>query len=215
MIKQYKPGDTLLKTDYDDIKEKLRKLPKTTILEEGKTVYFNKSVQTSRTEFKKQYPTNKIIHDLSKANYYITNDLPYVNYYFSNNASGTQASTFIIPEQSWRSKEALASFNLGNTLINIPDLKVIYPNNIKFKSANSDLPEEMVERITSMLKSPDKETFQLGWTILWEYDHDLCRDKFLVILSKADGMSYYRRTKSRVIEQKLKTLKTFYPNKNF
>ena len=49
MIKQYKPGDTLLKTDYDDIKEKLRKLPKTTILEEGKTVYFNKSVQTSRT----------------------------------------------------------------------------------------------------------------------------------------------------------------------
>ena len=213
MIKQYKPGDTLLKTDYDDITEKLRKIPKTTILEEGKTIYFNKSVQISRKEFKKQYPTNKIVHELSKANYYITNDLPHIHYYFEH--SSVTSATRIIPEQDWRSKEALASLNLGNTLINIPDLKVIYPNNIKFKSANSDLPEEMVERITSMLKSPDKETFQLGWTILWEYDHDLCRDKFLTILSKADGMSYYRRTKSRVIEQKLKTLKTFYPNKNF
>jgi len=66
-----------------------------------------------------------------------------------------------------------------------------------------------------MLKSTDQETFQLGWTILFEYDHELCRDQFYLIISKADNMSYYRRKRTRVIEQKLKTIKSFYLNKNF
>jgi hypothetical protein len=213
MIKQYKPGDTLLKVDYDNIKNKLNNLPKSSTLEEGKTVYFNKAVQTSRTEFKKQYPTNKIVHDLSKANYYITNSLPYITYYFGN---GLQVvATLIISNDSWRSKESLNNLNLACILANTPELKFIFPENIKFKSSNTDLPEEMIERITLMLKSSDQETFNLGWTILWEYDHSLNRDKFLVILANSHPMSYYRRKKSRIIEQKLKTLKTFYPNKNF
>jgi hypothetical protein len=213
MIKQYKPGDTLLKVDYDNIKNKLNNLPKSSTLEEGKTVYFNKDVQTSRTEFKKQYPTNKIVHDLSKANYYISNSLPYINYFFGPNSP--QTATLIIPENTWRSKEALDNLNLGCILANTPELKLIFPENIKFKTSNTDLPEEMIERITSMLKSSDHETFNLGWNILWEYDHDLNRDKFLVILANSHPMSYYKRKKSRIIEQKLKTLKTFYPNKNF
>lgn len=213
MIKQYKPGDSLLKVDHDNIKDKVNNLPKSYTLEEGKTVYFNKAVQISRTEFKKQYPTNKIVHDLSKANYYITDSLPHINYFFGHNSP--QTATLIIPENTWRSKEALNDLNLGSYLVNIPELKIIKPNNIKFKSSNTDLPEEMIERITSMLKSSDQETFNLGWNILFEYDHDLNRDKFLVILAQSNGMSYYRRKKSRVIEQKLKTLKTFYPNKNF
>jgi|LakMenE01Jun11ns_1017448.scaffolds.fasta_scaffold9954969_5 hypothetical protein len=213
MIKQYKPGDTLLKVDYDNIKNKLNNLPKSSTLEEGKTVYFNKAVQTSRTEFKKQYPTNKIVHDLSKANYYITNSLPYITYYFEN---GLQVvATLIISNDSWRSKESLNNLNLACILANTPELKFIFPENIKFKSSNTDLPEEMIERITLMLKSSDQETFNLGWTILWEYDHSLNRDKFLVILANSHPMSYYRRKKSRIIEQKLKILKTFYPNKNF
>jgi hypothetical protein len=74
MIKNYKLGDTLLKTDYDNIIDKLDKMLKSTVLEEGKTVFFDKNVQTSRNEFKKQYPTNKIVHDLSKADYYISNN---------------------------------------------------------------------------------------------------------------------------------------------
>jgi hypothetical protein len=213
MIKQYKLGDTLLKVDHDNIKDKLNNLPKSYTLEEGKTVYFNKAVQTSRTEFKKQYPTNKIVHDLSKANYYISNSLPYINYFFGINSP--RNATFIIPENTWRSKEALDNLNLGCILANTPELKLIFPENIKFKTSNTDLPEEMIERITSMLKSSDHETFNLGWNILWEYDHDLNRDKFLVILAKSNGNTYWRRKKSRIIEQKLKTLKTFYPNKNF
>ena len=212
MIKHYKLTDTLLKTDYDDIVDKLDKMLKSTVLEEGKTVFFDKNVQTSRNEFKKQYPTNKIVHDLSKADYYISNNKPYPNYYFGY---GAQVRTSVTLNNGWRHENNLKELNEAIDLINNVGVKYIYPGNIRFKSANSDLPEEMVDKITQMLKSKDQETFQLGWTILFEYDHELCRDQFYLIISKADNMSFYRRKKTRVIEQKLKTIKSFYSNKNF
>jgi hypothetical protein len=212
MIKHYKLTDTLLKTDYDDIVDKLDKILKSTVLEEGKTVFFDKNVQTSRNEFKKQYPTNKIVHDLSKADYYISNNKPYPSYYFGY---GAQVKASITLNNGWKHENNLKELNEAIDLVNNVGAKFIYPSNIKFKSANSDLPEEMVDKITQMLKSKDQETFQLGWTILFEYDHELCRDKFLVIISKADNMSYYRRKRTRVIEQKLKTIKSFYSNKIF
>jgi hypothetical protein len=212
MIKHYKLTDTLLKTDYDDIVDKLDKMLKSTALEEGKTVFFDKNVQTSRNEFKKQYPTNKIVHDLSKADYCISNNKPYPSYYFGY---GAQVKASITLNNGWRHEDNLKELNEAIDLVNNVGIKFIYPGNIKFKSANSDLPEEMVDKITQMLKSKDQETFQLGWTILFEYDHELCRDQFYLIISKADNMSYYRRKKTRVIEQKLKTIKSFYSNKNF
>jgi len=212
MIKHYKLTDTLLKTDYDGIVDKIDKMLKSAVLEEGKTVFFDKNVQTSRNEFKKQYPTNKIVHDLSKADYYISNNMPYPNYYFGY---GTQSRSSITLSTGWRAENNLKQLNEAIDLVNNVGAKFIYPGYIKFKSANSDLPEEMVDKITQMLKSKDQETFQLGWTILFEYDHDLCRDQFYLIISKADNMSYYRRKKTRVIEQKLKTIKSFYLNKNF
>jgi len=212
MIKHYKLTDTLLKTDYDGIVDKIDKMLKSTVLEEGKTVFFDKNVQTSRKEFKKQYPTNKIVHDLSKADYYISNNMPYPSYYFGY---GTQSKNSVTLSGGWRAENNLKQLNEAIDLVNNVGAKFIYPSNIKFKSANSDLPEEMVNKITQMLKSKDQETFQLGWTILFEYDHDLCRDQFYLIISKADNMSYYRRKRTRVIEQKLKTIKSFYLNKNF
>jgi len=212
MIKHYKLTDNLFKTDYDDIVDKLDKMLKSAVLEEGKTVFFDKNVQTSRNEFKKQYPTNKIVHDLSKADYYISNSTPYPNYYFGY---GAQVKASISLNNGWRAENNLKELNKAIDLVNNVGAKFIYPSNIKFKAANSDLPEEMVDKITQMLKSKDQETFQLGWTILFEYDHDLCRDQFYLIISKADNMSYYRRKRTRVIEQKLKTIKSFYLNKNF
>jgi hypothetical protein len=212
MIKHYKLTDNLFKTDYDDIVDKLDKMLKSAVLEEGKTVFFDKNVQTSRNEFKKQYPTNKIVHDLSKADYYISNSTPYPNYYFGY---GAQVKASISLNNGWRAENNLKELNKAIDLVNNVGAKFIYPGYIKFKSANSNLPEEMVDKITQMLKSKDQETFQLGWTILFEYDHDLCRDQFYLIISKADNMSYYRRKKTRVIEQKLKTIKSFYLNKNF
>jgi len=212
MIKHYKLTDNLFKTDYDDIVDKLDKMLKSAVLEEGKTVFFDKNVQTSRNEFKKQYPTNKIVHDLSKADYYISNSTPYPNYYFGY---GAQVKASVSLNNGWRAENNLKELNKAIDLVNNVGAKFIYPSNIKFKSANSDLPEEMVNKITQMLKSKDQETFQLGWTILFEYDHELCRDQFYLIISKADNMSYYRRKKTRVIEQKLKTIKSFYLNKNF
>ena len=138
--------------------------------------------------------------------------MPYPNYYFGY---GTQSRSSITLSAGWRAKNDLKQLNQAIDLVNNVGAKFIYPGNIRFKSANSDLPEEMVDKITQMLKSKDQETFQLGWTILFEYDHELCKDKFLVILASADPMSYYKRKKTRVIEQKVKTLKTFYSNKNF
>jgi hypothetical protein len=212
MIKHYKLTDNLFKTDYDDIVDKLDKMLKSAVLEEGKTVFFDKNVQTSRNEFKKQYPTNKIVHDLSKADYYISNNKPYPSYYFGY---GAQVKASISLNNGWKAENNLKELNEAIDLVNNVGAKFIYPGNIRFKSANSDLPEEMVNKITQMLKSKDQETFQLGWTILFEYDHELCRDQFYLIISKADNMSYYRRKRTRVIEQKLKTIKSFYLNKNF
>jgi len=211
MIKNYKLGDTLLKSDYDNIIDKVKKYISNTNLEEGKTVFFDPNVQTSRKEFKKQYPNNKIVYDLKIADYYITNNLLYPYYYFSSSNNKNSISL----NDGWRAEQKLKELNQAIDLINNVGVKVVDPKNIKFKSANSELPEEMVDKIKQMLKSRDQETFELGWNILFEYDHELCKDKFLVILASADPMSYYKRKRTRVIEQKVKTLKAFYSNKNF
>lgn len=211
MIKNYKLGDTLLKSDYDNIIDKVKKYISNTNLEEGKTVFFDPNVQTSRKEFKKQYPNNKIVYDLKIADYYITNNLPYPYYYFSSSNNKNSISL----NDGWRAEQKLKELNQAIDLINNVGVKVVDPKNIKFKSSNSELPEEMVDKIKQMLKSRDQETFELGWNILFEYDHELCKDKFLVILASADPMSYYKRKRTRVIEQKVKTLKAFYSNKNF
>ena len=49
-----------------------------------------------------------------------------------------------------------------------------------------------------MLKSSDVETFNLGWKLLFEYDHVTSKDKFLLIIAQANSRTFWNRTKGRV-----------------
>ena len=208
-FKKYTYGNTLLKSDYDKIDALLdAKWKKAVSLEPGKTVYFEKNVQISRTEFKKQYSDNKIIHDLSKADYYITNEKPRFWFNFNN---GNQT---VLQQGRWRTDTYLEDFNKAIDFIN-GNISIVNPGTIKFKSANDELPQEMVTRIQQMLQSPDVETFNLGMTILFQYDHEKCLDQFYLLLSRANSGSWWRRKKTRVIEQKIKFIKSQFSNHRF
>lgn len=208
-FKKYKLGDTLLKSDYDQIDALLdSKWKKSVNLEPGKTVFFDKSVQTSRTEFKKQYPDNKVIQNLSKADYYITNQKPSFWFNFNN---GNQT---VLQKGSWRTDTYLESFNKAIDFIN-GNISIVNPETIKFKAANDDLPQEMVAKIQQMLQSPDVETLNLGIAILFQYDHEKCLDQFYLLLAKANSRSWWRRKKTRVIEQKIKFIKSQFLNHRF
>ena len=208
-FKKYTYGNTLLKSDYDKIDALLdAKWKKAVNLEPGKTVYFDKNVQVSRTEFKKQYSDNKIIQDLSKADYYVTNEKPCFWFNFNN---GNQ---IVLQKGSWRTDTYLEGFNKAIDFIN-GNISIVNPESIKFKSANDELPQEMVTRIQQMLQSPDVETFNLGMTILFQYDHEKCLDQFYLLLSRANSRSWWGRKKTRVIEQKIKFIKSQFSNHRF
>lgn len=209
-FKKYKEGDTLTKADYDQINTLLNvKWGKSVNLEPGKTVYFDKNVQVSRNEFKKQYPDNKIIHDLSKADYYITKEKPYFWFSFHN-----VNSIVIGSGSSWRYKLYLENLNKAIDFIN-GNTNIVNPETIKFKSANDNLPQEMVDKIQMMLQSSDVETLNLGLSILFQYDHEKCLDQFYLLLAKASSRTWWRRKKSRVIEQKIKFIKSKFQNHRF
>ena len=208
-FKKYTYGNTLLKSDYDQINALLdAKWKKAVSLEPGKTVYFEKNVQISRTEFKKQYSDNKITQDLSKADYYVTNEKPRFWFNFNN---GNQT---VLQQGRWRTDSYLEDFNKAIDFIN-GNISIVNPESIKFKSANDELPQEMVTRIQQMLQSPDVETFNLGMTILFQYDHEKCLDQFYLLLSRSNHGSWYRRKKTRVIEQKIKFIKSQFSNHRF
>jgi len=208
-FKKYKVGDTLLKSDYDQIHALLdSKWKKSVNLEPGKAVFFDKNVQTSRTEFKKQYPDNKVIQNLSKADYYITNQKPSFWYSFYN------TNQLVIENKNWRSDHYLENLNKAIDFIN-GNINIVNPETIKFKAANDDLPQEMVAKIQQMLQSPDVETLNLGMTILFQYDHEKCLDQFYLLLAKANNISWWRRKKTRVIEQKIKFIKLQFSNHRF
>lgn len=209
-FKKYKEGDTLTKADYDQINALLdAKWKKSVNLEPGKTVYFDKNVQVSRNEFKKQYPDNKIIHDLSKADYYITKEKPNFWFNFYN-----VSSTVIGSGNNWRYALYLERLNEAIDFIN-GDVNIVNPESIRFKSANDNLPQEMVDKIQMMLQSPDVETFNLGMSILFQYDHEKCLDQFYLLLAKASSKTWWKRKKSRVIEQKIKFIKSKFQNHRF
>lgn len=208
-FKKYNTGDVLLKSDYDAIQKELdSKWGKSVNLEPGKTVYFDKNVQVSRNEFKKQYPENKIVHDLSKADYYICKEKPYFWFSFYN------VNQITLDNNKRRHSSYLEKMNLVIDYIN-GNCKVINANTIKFKSDNDNLPQEMVVKIQQMLQSPDVETLNLGMSILFQYDHIKCLDQFYLLLCRADHVSFWRRKKSRVIEQKIKFIKSQFSNHKF
>ena len=108
----------------------------------------------------------------------------------------------------------LDKLNLAVNYLN-GNSKIVSPTSIKFKAANDDLPKEMVDKIQQMLQSPDVETLNLGMTILFEYDHEKCLDQFYLLLAKANIRTFWKRKKTRVIEQKIKFIKSQFQNHKF
>ena len=215
MRKHYKENDVLLKTDYDNLLQEINtKWEEKATLKPGEPVYFDKNVQTSRNEFKKQFPTNKVVKDANKAKYYIGNNRPNVWVSFYQNNIGGNHSQIILNKNltSYRNNhlDIIKDLNEAIDFVN-GEAKVVNPASITFKTEHGELPDEMVERLTTMLKSSDVETFNLGWKLLFEYDHVTSKNKFLIVIAQANRNNFWRRTKGRVIEQKFKQFKTFYP----
>jgi hypothetical protein len=212
-FKNYKEGDTITEKEYIDINNAVSAKwnDKCKTLELNKTVYFDKNVQTSRTEFKKQFPTNKIVHSLKDAHYYITNNKPniWISFYQKKSRilNVSEFNKYYFNKTITGLNECVDFINSENIIINAA--------HIKFKSEESELPQEMKEKLTSMLGSDDKETFDLGWNILFQYDHIKSMDDFHLIISKASTRGFWKRKKSRVIEQKLKQIKANYPNSRY
>ena len=116
----------------------------------------------------------------------------------------------------WTSSQ-LREVNKASTIANAADsLKgCIYDVDVKFTNNSEELPDEMVERIGSMLKSRDKETFDLGMKILFQYDHVKSLNKFYLLLAGANSYSWYRRVRSRTTEPKIKFIKSKFSNHRF
>lgn len=213
MRQHYKENDVLLKTDYDSLLNEIStKWKEKTTIKPGDSVYFDKNVQISRNEFKKQFPTNKIVKDVSKAKCYIgDNQLnPYVNFWRSNNNHNQLVLDSNLNNYRESFLKTIENLNEAIDFVN-GEAKVVNPASIVFKTEHGELPDDMMERLTTMLKSFDIETFNLGWKLLFEYDHVVSKDKFLLIIAQANSRAFWRRKKGRVIEQKFKQFKTFYP----
>ena len=213
MRQHYKENDVLLKTDYDNLLNEIStKWEEKTTLKPGETVYFDKNVQISRNEFKKQFPTNKIVKDASKARYYVGNNRPtfWVSFYQNGNNHNQIILNKSLSGYRNNHLDIIRELNEAIDFVN-GEAKVVNPASITFKTEYGELPDDMMERLTTMLKSSDAETFNLGWKLLFEYDHIVSKDKFLLIIAKANSRTFWSRTKGRVIEQKFKQFKTFYP----
>lgn len=213
MRQHYKENDVLLKTDYDNLLNEIStKWEEKATLKPGEPVYFDKNVQISRNEFKKQFPTNKVVKDASKAKYYISNNKPYIWVSFYQNGGNHTQKALDKNLNGYRNNHLDIIRNLNEAIDFVNgETKVVNPASITFKTEHGELPDDMMERLTTMLKSSDIETFNLGWKLLFEYDHVTSKDKFLLIIAQANSRTFWRRTKGRVIEQKFKQFKTFYP----
>lgn len=208
-MKNYKLGDTITKKEYQDLIAELdARWENKGKIEPGKTVYFDKNIQISRKEFKKQYPDNPIVYDLSKANYYVADHKPHVWISFHNSPSVK------LDDAGWRAESRITQLNKIVDFINSNAIR-INSKAIKFKSENEEIPQETIQKIQQMLQSPDKETLDLGIKILFQYNHVKCLDTFYVLLARANSMTWWRRTKSRVTEQKIKFIKEQFSNHRF
>ena len=173
----------------------------------GQPTYFEKSINISRRQFKKEFPDTPVVHDLKKAVNYITKSKPHVYLGFYNKTA------FKFEDNSYR--DYLSQINHCIDFGNLDKVNIVNPTSIKFTLPEQEIPVEMMTKLRSMLGSPDKETFMLGWKILFNYNHETCSDKFIVLIGKANTISYYQRVRSREIEAKLSYLKQQYKNLKF
>lgn len=205
----YKIGDTITLQEYTDIAKELRLKWKLGELEPGQPTYFEPSVNLSRRKFKEEYPDTPIVRDLSKAHNYIVKDSPDPHIYFGQNTSYTFHSG-----KYWI-QNYLNDLNKAIDFINLEDKNLVFYENIKFKAAELELNEDMMAKLQSMLQSRDQESFNMGWRILFNHNHEKDHEKFILLIGRADQFSYYKRKKSREIEPKLNYLKQIYKNFKF
>jgi len=211
-FKIYQDGDSISETTWDNIVDvfnsKVVKKAGDVFTTGEINCYIDSNVKFSRKEFKENFPNVKIVRDVSKANVVIINEafIPRMwfggsgNYQFAEKRGGTQT-----PE-----------VNKVVEIANLDGITIVHANTVKFKTGElKEFTEENIASIESMLKSPDKEVFNLGLTLLFQYDHVKNVDTFYLLMTKASPMSWYRRKRSRLTEPKIQWIKAQFQNHKF
>ena len=170
--------------------------------------YIDSNVKFSRKEFKENFPNVKIVRDVSKANVVIINEAFIPRIWFGSNKS------YQLGQSRWNTQAP--EVNRVVEIANADDVIIVPANTVKFKTGElKEFTEENIASIGSMLKSPDKEVFNLGLTLLFQYDHVKNVDTFYLLMAKANNMSWYRRKRSRLTEPKIKWIKAQFQNHKF
>lgn len=211
-FKIYQNGDSISETTWDSIKDAFNsKVVKKAgdVFTTGEiNCYIDSNVKFSRKEFKENFPNVKIVRDVSKANVVIVNEDFIPRIYFGSNGS------YQFGERRWGTK--VLEVNRVVEIANAGDIIIVPANTVKFKTGElKEFTEENITSIGSMLKSPDKEVFNLGLTLLFQYDHVKNVDTFYLLMAKANNMSWYRRKRSRLTEPKIQWIKAQFQNHKF
>lgn len=214
MFKNYKEGDIIFETDYNNIKSEIdRKWNiKNRGIEEGKKICFEKSVSIPRREFKKNYPKNPIVHNIKEADIIVAKHKPHLYIGFGYGSNKKNQTTLDKINFKYGLDSTLLNLNNCIDYLNNETIKIISPESIVINGEGGELSDESIEKLTLMLKSSDIETVNLGMKILFNHDHTINTSKFFLILCQANKTTWYRRTKSRSIEQKIKYITSLYPN---
>lgn len=211
-FKIYQDGDSISETTWNSIKDAFNsKVVKKAgdVFTTGEiNCYIDSNVKFSRKEFKENFPNVKIVRNVSKANVVIINEnfIPYI--YFGNNKS------YQLGQSRWNTQAP--EVNRVVEIANADDIIIVNEKTVKFKAGEiKEFTEENIASIGSMLKSPDKEVFNLGLTLLFQYDHVKNVDTFYLLMAKANNMSWYRRKRSRLTEPKIQWIKAQFQNHRF
>lgn len=211
-FKIYQNGDSISQTTWNSIKDafdsKVVKKAGDVFTTGEINCYIDSNVKFSRKEFKENFPNVKIVRDVSKANVAIINEAFIPGIWFGGNGS------YKFGEYRWGTK--ILEVNRVVEIANAGDIIIVPANTVKFKTGElKEFTEENIASIGSMLKSPDKEVFDLGLTLLFQYDHVKNVDTFYLLMAKANNMSWYRRKRSRLTEPKIQWIKAQFQNHKF
>lgn len=211
-FKIYQSEDSISETTWDSIKDAINsKVVKKAgdVFTTGEiNCYIDSNVKFSRKEFKENFPNVKIVRDVSKANVAIINEdfIPHIWFGGSRN--------YQLGEKRWGTKAP--EVNRVVEIANVDGITIVHANTVKFKTGElKEFTEENIASIGSMLKSSDKEVFNLGLKLLFQYDHVKNVNTFYLLMAGANNISWYRRTRSRLTEPKIKWIKAQFQNHKF
>lgn len=211
-FKIYQNGDSISETTWDNIvnvfNSKVVKKAGDVFTTGEMNCYIDSNVKFSRKEFKENFPNVKIVRDVSKANVVIINEHFIPSIWFGSNRN------YQLGQSRWNTQAP--EVNKVVEIANAGDIIIVPANTVKFKTGElKEFTEENIASIGSMLKSPDKEVFNLGLTLLFQYDHVKNVDTFYLLMAKANNMSWYKRKRSRLTEPKIQWIKAQFQNHKF